>query len=1131
MSIFTKIKDVTSAIPGVLRNIAPGRELARGLGISLAFPEVERQQEKLNQQQGELQSRLVMAMKEARDSGDNDRFNRLKNVARQTNNAEVPNLIDEIVKDAPTNRQVLASAGELGLFAALGFKPGAKGAGLQSRASIKALGSVKRARKLEALKNAGKLEKFTKMKGLNLARESLIGSSFFALVEAQKKDADTKDIVRAAEFGALLGPATLLGSEAIAKGISAVSPRVSGAVKRGVSRLEEFTTRRTPTPAATNEVGKVLSTIGEAPAGIKRVGAEALLKGVQSARQFKARFVDRFSPLKRVEDLLLETKQTPLKQNELIYRDARLLQSTADAAAETKVVQLMDDLRPHNDILNESKAYVTLLDYIDRAKLGQKTPLGTNVSRLNSRLKTLAQEIGPEKMQRVGKVREIIGDYNRNLLQERVEAGVISQETMDTLLKTHPNYVPHNVIMDIDEQAIGFTVGSLNVPKTDIMKAVGSARNIEDPLVAVIQRTPIATRTIEKNKLLNNLIRAQEETGVLTGMRQRVGDEPVKEGLEGTINLFRNGQKETWVVPKDIEVAVKNLDAPLTPFWWKALTLPQKLLKKGATQFNLSFALPNKFRDKQTAALASEAFIDAMAKRAGVATPKLPKTKQALQDLYKRSGGYGASIFREGEEEIFRKMSKVGMGERVIEPNPFKLIDKINSSFEQQTRLNVFSQALKKGLSPKDAAFVSRNATIDFAKMGSWMRPINQAVPFLNARVQGFINLPTAFINRPETFARMQLWTGVYPTIALHQHNRRYESYDNIGQYFKNKYWIIMTGESESVDKYTGNPIKVPNFITIPKGEGQALVSGPIQAFLDKQDGRDFRKTSEIIADTIGSASPLEFQGFDQSNFWLTTISQLGPAATIPVGLGTNIQPFFGNPIIPEGRLEAPEKLQFKPTTPEVTKELADIMNVAPARLEFILNSFGGLPQDAQDMADILFGLVKREDIIEDLKEESLSETDFGLGARFPLSRRFLREASEFYSPESQFRRRQKEKIQEEVVGDKLKIRDKADEIFREMNRRDDSQDRLNYLNSLGDELTPEIRKRLSALKKRRQTVEALKPNDSVELRARYINLRLEEMKSAGIDLQDRVEFLNELQRNKILTKQVKKMLAIIKNQ
>ena len=124
-----------------------------------------------------------------------------------------------------------------------------------------------------------------------------------------------------------------------------------------------------------------------------------------------------------------------------------------------------------------------------------------------------------------------------------------------------------------------------------------------------------------------------------------------------------------------------------------------------------------------------------------------------------------------------------------------------------------------------------------------------------------------------------------------------------------------------------------------------------------------------------------------------------------------------------------------------------------------------------------------------------------------------------------------KEEIETEITGKKLKISDRAEEIFIEMNKRETPDERLNYLNSLGDELTPAIRTKIKQLKNSRQSVGVLKKTDSVELRARYILQKIDEMKKQGVSQEDRIKYLEDLDEAKILTTQVRQMIAQLKSQ
>ena len=1106
------------------QKIVPGKELARGLGYTLALPGINRLQQQSFLRDIELQNELLELYKKAETEEEK------KRLKKALLGFGFTDIYSEVLKDAPTNRQVLASSGELALTAIMGYKGTPPKLGTPS-ALTRVLTRV-------GLPVGGKLQLALGRVILPTARGALESAGMFGLAKAEEKEATTEDIIRATETGGIVGGTVTLAAIGIGELFNFTGRKLKGPIgrawNRSIERLEKMAQ-----PEITPEGGQTEKTLSYIDETWKQKTAKAALKIIEFGKRMEMRLIDRFAPAKRVEQKIMEITGRPLKEAEKIYRDMRLLVPVSDAKAEYLITQYLDDLKPYMDVSDEATAWMAQLDFIDRARLGQTVPGNQSLDDLLKGLKEMAKEIGPQRMRSVATFKNITHTFNDNLLQMRVENGLITQELADLLRKTHPSYIPHNVILAIDERAANMLSQSLNVANTDIMKAVGSAKNIENPITASIQRTQIATRIMEKNQLLNNLVNAQEEFDVIPGMKKLIPEKTkILVDIKGklvertvqklpsipdnfsTINLFRNGIKETWMAPNDLVIAIKNLDTPITPGWMRILTTPNRILKKFATQYNLSFALPNKFRDKQTAYLTTGSFLDDLVGKYGLAENPIDITKLTDKDiktLYKLSGGYGSSIFVEGESKILKDWERTGLSKILSSTNPAKLINDINETIETSTRLNVFTQGLQKGLSLRDAAFAAREATIDFAKMGTWMRPLNQAVPFLNARVQGFINLPRAFVKNPEIFARMQMWTAVYPTLLLQKHNRRYESYKDIPQYFKNRYWLIMINEINSFNTYNGEPVKVPQFITIPKGEGQILISGPLQWWLDKADKADYRKTSEMLIDTIGSASPMEFQTFDQGNRWLTLGAQFGPLISIPLGLATGKHPFFGGPIVPLGREKAHPEVQAWRTTPEVIKEVGKILNISPAKIEFVLNSFGGLSQDLQRAVDIAYGVVREGKI----GGYTMTETLAGNLSEIPVARRFIRETSEYYGPEMTFRKGQLEEIEKDVLTENIKARDNAIEHWRTMTQMKTNQEKINYLSGLGDELTPQLIEELAQIKRIRQTVEVLRPQMPVEVRARYIIKRLEEMKNEGVNRDKIKRYLQDLIDAKIITSNV----------
>jgi len=1117
-----------------------GTGLGESIGAALAVPAITKQQEEATQRNLELQDAIVETLRRVKD--DPQKVRRLMQISQQIGNS---NIIEQVPELQKTSRETFGDAFVLASMLALGFKPSTlsqKGiTGTLASSKVRALSqlskSIQTINAEERVRRFGSLGKLAN-KVIPIAREAAIGAGLLG-GEAAVRGGDVR---RQATTGALFGGGVTAGTQlAAASGtrlFQAVKPRIATAGRRALGKLQELATtspKQQRIEAANTEVGKTLAVIPSRFETLKQRAAVQTLRGVEVVRQIPLRLINRFSPFERTQASLERLKGSPLTESEKVGRNARLTASKAAGGAEVAITELTNSFKKFDDIRDGVTAYLLKLDLIDRSRLGQLVATGESLADLQASLKRIELELG-ENLPRAQQAQKEYNIFNTSLLQERVDAGLISQKTMDDLLRTHPNYLPHNVVADIDERiANTFDLGqTLNVTKTDIKKAVGSTRELEDPIFATAQRTQVAKQLIEKNKTLRGLAEAQEEFDFVDGMRKLKVGEDVS-ATEGTISFFRKGEKETWAVPKDIEVAAKNLGAEQLNTILRLATIPARLLKAGATRFNLSFALPNKFRDKQTALLTADSFIESIAAKTNASPQTINQSKKELLILWKKSGGSGSSIFKEDgfgilgtrkpSAKVIADLERKGLMKTLDTINPVKIIEAVNESIENSTRLDVFKKALERGLTPEDAALVSRDATIDFQKMGTFMRSLNQVIPFLNARVQGFINLPRAFASSPETFARMQLYTSVYPTLALYQHNRQFESFANVSQYFKDNKWVVMVGEVDGFDS-GGNPVKIPKFVTIPKGEGQQLVSSPIQFFLERADKRDFRTIGQMLVDTLGNTSPVPFQSFDSSNIFLTGLSQLGPIGTIPAGLGTNIQPFFGTKIIPESRLEATKELQFRRTTPESTKQLANILNVAPARLEFVFDSFGGLPQDIQEGLDILQSAAKGEG----LGVQTLEDSPFGKATKIPVARTFLRESTEFGSPQQQHQQQIKEGFQTEIVSKKLLIKDKAEDIFLRMIKIKSKTEKKKFLDDLEakGELTQEIIKKIKDIQKSRTKVLELTVRDSTDLRARVIFKFLRDSKEEGKAQSEIQKILDELADAKIITSAVKKKIKAL---
>jgi hypothetical protein len=485
---------------------------------------------------------------------------------------------------------------------------------------------------------------------------------------------------------------------------------------------------------------------------------------------------------------------------------------------------------------------------------------------------------------------------------------------------------------------------------------------------------------------------------------------------EETISFYRNGIREDWIVPSDIAEVIKKTDSV------QALNVignvsagATNLWKMWTTTLNPVFQLSNKLRDVQTAAITAKSLIQEMVQKYGRSDTLVGLSEKEIDELFKSSGVIEANISQEGKSQFLTAMEKNGLAKTL--DNAKDVGDNVVNFLESSTRKEVFKDAIRSGLDAKSAALVARDATIDFEKAGTWMKDLNKIFPFLNARVQGTANTIAAATRNPEMFVRQQAITSLYPSLVLDRWNSQFESNKDIDQDTKNRYWIIQIGEQEYWDD-DGVQKVAPQFVTIPKGEGQQLVSNPIQYFLSKQRGTDPRMVNKMILDTLGGASPLDTGtlGFNGKNP-LLSIASMNPVTSVVTGLATNKNPYFQTPII-SPYLESKNIYNYEKygkNTPEVLKNASKIMfdagilDVSPKTLEFLVKSAGGLP------TDILKGISAVSDASSE-KDTSLTGTPVSKATQIPVFRGFIRESNPLYGPQQKADKEAGDKIEKEVL-------------------------------------------------------------------------------------------------------------------
>jgi hypothetical protein len=207
-----------------------------------------------------------------------------------------------------------------------------------------------------------------------------------------------------------------------------------------------------------------------------------------------------------------------------------------------------------------------------------------------------------------------------------------------------------------------------------------------------------------------------------------------------------------------------------------------------------------------------------------------------------RSGGAFGGFYHHGNLPETAAGLTQSTGTKVLKTvvNPAEMMRVVGETFELAPRLGTFRKALKQGQSDVGAGWTARNATVDFERRGAAMKAVNMMVPFLNARLQGTLNLKRAVQEAPmATAMRLGVVAGL-PAMAVYFNNRLNfpKEFDSIADWEKRNNYVFIYGPGRDKD---GN---LTDAIKIPKGEVGPIIN-TVEDTLDYWYGKDqksFRK-------------------------------------------------------------------------------------------------------------------------------------------------------------------------------------------------------------------------------------------------------------------------------------------------
>lgn len=534
--------------------------------------------------------------------------------------------------------------------------------------------------------------------------------------------------------------------------------------------------------------------------------------------------------------------------------------------------------------------------------------------------------------------RQEVRTYIDNLMQYRVDSGLMTQENADYLKKLYPNYVP-TMRVGTQEAGAGRDRNAVRIGKT-VGRAEGGTADLVPLHEALGRQTMKVVREGSKNRfgqrLLDDYIRAgdtaetnryvQEANEYEHEFSPDTLDDMSREQLtkDKILTVYKDGKLWELTVDDTMFDALKALspDAEESNMVTRTIRAANNLFKSLVTGYNPTFTVRNTVRDLQTAGLYTRDAA-AFARNYPKALAEIKNNGEYWQ-MYKALGGSFSSVFdyntgtvKEPKGRTAKLMAKV---------------EALNMAMEQAPRLAEFMGVVEKGGTGTenlaDALYAAADVTVNFGRAGTLGKLLNaNYVPFLNPGIQGFDKLIRRVTETKggKEWAKLAIRAaalGVAPALL------------NSLLYHDDEEW----DELRRSDKDTNYMFKLGNgvWLKIPKGRELSLLGITADRITDAIKGEkvDILATLNTMGNQVAPANPLtsniasalfEAQLFDPSD----------PGRT-----------WYGGDIENQRMQSYAPGQRYDSSTDIFSKAVGGALGISPKKLNYVLDQYTGVVGD-----------------------------------------------------------------------------------------------------------------------------------------------------------------------------------------
>lgn len=268
---------------------------------------------------------------------------------------------------------------------------------------------------------------------------------------------------------------------------------------------------------------------------------------------------------------------------------------------------------------------------------------------------------------------------------------------------------------------------------------------------------------------------------------------------------------------------------------------------------------------------------------------------------------------------------------------PFEGLRGAAGILEDAPRLAEFRGSLAKGGTDAQAAFLSRNVTVDFQQAGRVGQVVNAWVPFMNARLQGTLKTVGAIKSNPARAATVYATMTAAPILLTAYNN--YVRFPEVTKMLSeeeraNNFVIVLGDEKDENGNYT-------QVLKIPKSDVDKVLGNPLEQFARFVADDDPQNLAEILTNMVGSVTPVDTVRDNKFSAERTASGLLPAPLKIPLESAANRSFYFGSDLVSQGKEDLPAEMQVNDSTTGAAKFLGAVTGGSPIKIDNTLGNLG----------------------------------------------------------------------------------------------------------------------------------------------------------------------------------------------